>query len=496
TPHMTIQEFCSFTLTHFLGQSNAHISFRSHLHKFITSNIATPAALHEFIQTWKIQHFYLAWISDPCIIDFVIRHGPFSQFIHREFLEHLGNQATNLSHLFILISQTPNRRFFLHSPTIPPIVQNYNIKSTTTHLGTDLEYYLVYFTDDPDQKPLECLADTGAQHSLITADLVQTYGFSTYSHIDHEYVEMKVLGHSAIVSARFINVEFAIGDHTYSQEFLVSDQASNSCILGLDFIKLHRNTLPPPSSHTAHQNQSFLNTLFARYLTTDISFPPSRHDDYKFQFTASLDSLPPGYHIQYSQAHFSFLKEEIQRLLSLKWITATHSVPFYTVPFVTVGKKLRMVLDYRKLNSITLPLPSTIPSIESLLVGLHGRVFSALDLSSAYHHLRLHPTTAFATTFRFANRFYHWNVLPFGLTNAPEIFSRFLSSLFESLSTNVRVYLDDILIVSENENEHKQHLEQVLKILYQHELHLNVDKSHFFQDTVEWVGHSLTTSSD
>lgn len=88
-----------------------------------------------------------------------------------------------------------------------------------------------------------------------------------------------------------------------------------------------------------------------------------------------------------------------------------------------------MFLDYRKLNYITGPIPATIPPIESLIVRLHEKVFSALDLSSAYHHLRLHPDTVPATTFCFGYRFYYWNVLPFGLANSRDIFMLSVSSL-------------------------------------------------------------------
>jgi len=109
--------------------------------------------------------------------------------------------------------------------------------------------------------------------------------------------------------------------------------------------------------------------------------------------------------------------------------------PYFASPFVVHEKKDRMVIDYRPLNEITKKLPQTVPSVESLVARLKGCIFSALDLSSAYHHLRLDPSTAQYTTFCFQHQYYYWNVLPFGLSNAPEIFCRFLRDCFRTRPT-------------------------------------------------------------
>lgn len=115
-----------------------------------------------------------------------------------------------------------------------------------------------------------------------------------------------------------------------------------------------------------------------------------------------------------------------------------------------------------------------------MTIELHGTVFSALDLTSAYHHLRLYPSTNHATTFMFHDQYYKWNVLPFGSTNAPEVFSRYLSGLLAHKRSSVRIYLDDIPIVSPNVKAHKQDLKEVFELLSSQNLHLNPDKSKFF----------------
>ena len=85
-------------------------------------------------------------------------------------------------------------------------------------------------------------------------------------------------------------------------------------------------------------------------------------------------------------------------------------------------------------------------------------------------------------------------MLPFRLSNAPEIFCRFLTSLLVPCSSFTRSYLDDILIFSSTIEQHERHLSQIVSLLSQNLLHLNLDKCHLFQKSVTWVGHQFLTT--
>ena len=139
----------------------------------------------------------------------------------------------------------------------------------------------------------------------------------------------------------------------------------------------------------------------------------------------------------------------------------------YGAPILFVQKKdgtLRMVIDYRALNKLTVKNRYPLPRIDDLLDTCHNaKVFSSLDLMSGYHQIRILqddiPKTAFRTPFGL----YQWKLLSFGLTDAPATFQAMMNNVFRDvLGKFVLVYLDDILVFSQTPEEHKVHLEKVL----------------------------------
>ena len=120
---------------------------------------------------------------------------------------------------------------------------------------------------------------------------------------------------------------------------------------------------------------------------------------------------------------------------------------------VFVRKKsgeLRMCIDYRALNKITIKNSYGLPRIQELLDQIRGaKYFSTLDLNSGYHQLRVHEDDTSKTAFRTRYGLYEFTVVPFGLTGAPAAFMKFVQSLFHHLlDRSVVVFVDDILIYS------------------------------------------------
>ena len=125
----------------------------------------------------------------------------------------------------------------------------------------------------------------------------------------------------------------------------------------------------------------------------------------------------------------------------------------YGAPILFVAKKdgtLRMVIDYRALNKITVKNRYPLPRIDDLLDQLQGAThFSSLDLTSGYHQVPLHPTDVPKTAFRTPMGSFHFKVLSMGLTNAPSTFVHVMNSVFaKQIGKSVLVYLDDILVFS------------------------------------------------
>jgi hypothetical protein len=129
------------------------------------------------------------------------------------------------------------------------------------------------------------------------------------------------------------------------------------------------------------------------------------------------------------------------------------------------------VCYYHALNKQTIRNYFRIPHTDTLIDKTRGsKVFSLIDLLSAYHQVRIHepeiPKTAFVTP----SGHFEYLVVPFGLTNAPSTFQTLMNSLLGHLPF-VSVYLDDILIFSKTRNEHADHLRQVLSTFQKHKLH-------------------------
>ena len=144
-------------------------------------------------------------------------------------------------------------------------------------------------------------------------------------------------------------------------------------------------------------------------------------------------------------------------------------------------KSLRMVVDYRALNEVTIKNKYPLPMINDLFDQLQGaKVFSKIDMRSGYHQLKIReqdiPKTAFTTRYGL----YEYTVMSFRLTNILAYFMSMMSKVFmEFLDKFVVVFIDDILVYSKNEEEHKEHLRLVLEKLREHQLYAKFSKCEF-----------------
>lgn len=189
------------------------------------------------------------------------------------------------------------------------------------------------------------------------------------------------------------------------------------------------------------------------------------------------------------------LEKTIKELLDKKFIEPSSS-PF-GAPILFVGKKdgsLRMCVDYRALNKLTIKNRYPLPRIDDLLDLMKGaRYFSTLDLASGYHQIRIAKDDVQKTAFRTVMGHFQWRVMPFGLCNAPATFQQAMNSLFQDkLGQYLCVYMDDILVFSKSREEHLEHLHNVLQTLADSHYYLKSKKCCFMRTSVKFLGHVIS----
>jgi hypothetical protein len=168
------------------------------------------------------------------------------------------------------------------------------------------------------------------------------------------------------------------------------------------------------------------------------------------------------------QAELAELKKQLQELLDKGFIRPSTSP--WGCPALFVKKKdesLRLCVDYRPLNAVTIKNKYPLPRIDVLFDQLVGaKVFFKIDLCSGYHQINIRASDIPKTAFFTRHGLYEYLVMSFGLTNAPAYFMYLMNSVFMlELDKFVVVFIDDILVYSKNEDEHTEHLHIVLQRL-------------------------------
>nr|GFA84128.1 putative reverse transcriptase domain-containing protein [Tanacetum cinerariifolium] len=193
----------------------------------------------------------------------------------------------------------------------------------------------------------------------------------------------------------------------------------------------------------------------------------------------------------------SEMKELAKQLteLSDKGFIRPSSSPWRS-PVLFVKKKdgsFRMCIDYRELNKLTVKNHYPLPRIDDLFDQLQrSSVYSKIDLRSGYHQLRVRGEDIPKIAFRTRYGHYEFQVIPFGLTNAPAVFMDLMNRVCKPyLDKFAIVFIDDILIYSKDEKEHEEHLKAILELLKKEELYAKFSKCEFWIPKVQFLGHVI-----
>lgn len=224
--------------------------------------------------------------------------------------------------------------------------------------------------------------------------------------------------------------------------------------------------------------------------------PPHRKYDHRIQLEAENTI---GYHPLYRQSteELKATKQYLLDNLDKGFIEASQA-PFAS-PILFVKKSsggLRFCIDFRKLNAITRKDRYPLPLIDETLARISkAKIFTKLDIRQAFHRIRMDPASEDLTTFRTRYGTYKCKVLPFGLTNGPATYQRYMNDvLFNYLDDFCTAYLDDILIYSDNELEHEVHVKKVLERLREAGLQADIKKCEFSVTRTKYLGFIISTN--
>ena len=226
----------------------------------------------------------------------------------------------------------------------------------------------------------------------------------------------------------------------------------------------------------------------------DTKLPKHKEWDHAIEI---IDGKQPGFSSIYrlSRDENIALKDYIADMLAKGHIRESISPAGAPVMFVPKKNgKLRLVVDYRRLNDITVKDRTPLPLISELRERLRGKKwFTAMDLKTGFNLIRIKEGHEWMTAFRTSEGLFEYLVLPMGLTNAPATFQRMINNVLrEYIDIFCVVYLDDILIFSDTLEEHKEHVRKVLQKLQDNDLLVQPDKCDFHTQKVTFLGHVIT----
>ncbi|KAK3505976.1 hypothetical protein QTP70_002185 [Hemibagrus guttatus] len=377
---------------------------------------------------------------------------------------------------------------------------------------------------------ISALIDSGAAVNLIDRGLVEELGIPIFpcvpalriTAIDSQSIGEGYLKHQTEL------LEFQVGLFHYEQlAFYVTSSPANPLILGFPWLRCHdphiswrsgelvrwstmclKGCLQDPvsrpcrTSHVERAIETAGGHLPRQYMDFQEVFSEERaarlpsHQVWDCAIDLLPNTSPPkGRIYPLSLPESKAMEEYIESSLAADHIRPSTSPA--AAGFFFVGKKdggLRPCIDYRGLNAITIQYPYPLPLVPAALEQLRGaRVFTKLDLCSAYNLVRIRKGDEWKTAFHTTHGHYEYCVMPFGLTNAPVVFQALINEVFRDLlGRGVIAYIDNILVYSTSMEEHVLQVREVLARLQQYHLYVKLEKCEFHRSMVTFLGYVIS----
>jgi hypothetical protein len=254
------------------------------------------------------------------------------------------------------------------------------------------------------------------------------------------------------------------------------------------------NQLSPPAlarDVVPGEYHEYLHVFDAR---DDQGMPPHRHHDHHIPLIE--EKSPPFEPIRaLDENRLRALREYLEMNLERGWIRESTSPAGAPIHFVQ--KKdggLRLCVDYRGLNAITVKDRMPLPLIGEALDRLaDAKIYTKLDVKDAYHNLRIAEGDEWKMAFRTKYGLYEYLVMPFGLTHAPASSQRWMNEILSDyLDVFCIAYLDDILIYSDDLEQHCRHVKMILRRVEEVGLTLKASKCEFHTNKTEYLGYIIS----
>jgi hypothetical protein len=363
--------------------------------------------------------------------------------------------------------------------------------------------------------PAAVLFDSGASHSFIATGFVEKHGIPTAS-LEIPLVT-RTPGSDLLCHLKCSQVRILLSGVVFVAVLAVLPSHRIDVILGMDWLtktnvviscadktilltdhqgkSVSRKAQPPTQDPMVFNLAAESKSVVEEFMDLILDTAPETEVEFYIDLipgTAPIAKRP------YCMAptELAELKLQIAELLQKGYIRPSSSPWGAPVLFVTKkDRSMRMCIDYRSLNEVTIKNKYPLPRIDYLFDQLQGaKYFSKIDLRSRYHQLRIKEADVQKTTFvtRYVQN--EFTVMPFGLTNAPAFFMHLMNKvLMEELDKFVVVFIDDILIYSKSREDHEHHLRIVLERLRSHQLYAKLRKCEFWLEKIAFLGHILTT---
>ena len=402
--------------------------------------------------------------------------------------------------------------------------------------NTNLPIYEFTLNIENTKSTAKILLDTGSQINLMDIYYVKENNipYSTETNLP----KVSGIGGKQNILGETLPISITYDNHKCKTQFYVVDLPSYCAILGFEWISTHNpninfknKTLSFNSNHCI-ENCLIIPSTFTTFISEEEIIPneeensknnndineilPAKLIPFKDVFDEkSANELPP--HRPYdceiklkpnAKPHYGAiyplteketlaLKKYIKEARAKGFIRNSKS-PFGASVFFVPKKDpndLRLVVDYRPLNETTIRDSYPLPLINDMLENLSkGKIFSKLDLRSAYNLVRIKEGDEYKTAFTCKFGHFEYLVMPFGLKNAPAVFQHFINDVFEDIiGSFVYCYIDDIIIFSPDANTHYIHLIEVLKRLRKAGLYAKLEKCEFCVPFLDFLGHRISS---
>jgi hypothetical protein len=359
-------------------------------------------------------------------------------------------------------------------------------------------------------KPVIIIFDSGATHSFISDKCVARVGLDYYQTKDSYVISTPrgKIGSNQLVR----HVSIQLGSKAVKTDLVLLPLQGMDIILGMDWMTEYKVLLdvssrvieidsPSNGATTLYlpQQEYFHSCVYATtYIKLEdipivceypdvfpndlLGMSPDQDIEFIIELqpgTSSISKRP----YRMPPNELAKLKIQLQDLLDKGFIRPSASP--WGCPTLFVNKKdnsLRLCVDYRPLNTVTIKNKYPLPRIDILFDQLAGaKIFSKIDLHSGYHQIKIKPSDVPKMAFSTRYELYEYLVMSFGLTNAPAYFMYLMNSVFmPELDKFVVVFIDDILIYSKTKDDHANHIHVVLQRLRDHRFYAKFSKCEIF----------------